>query len=55
MADDAELTNGAADSVIEYNTYEDYLDSQITPIDLFYLEVFHDQMSHFTFLSRTRN
>ena len=39
MAENDELQNGVADSVIEYNTYEDYLDSQITPIDLFYLEV----------------
>jgi hypothetical protein len=23
----------------EFQTYEDYLDSQITPLDLFYLEV----------------
>jgi hypothetical protein len=26
-------------SVIDFNTYEEYLDSQITPVDLFYLEV----------------
>ena len=25
--------------VTEFSTYEDFLDSQITPLDLFYLEV----------------
>lgn len=31
---------GGLDSVVtEYNTYEDFLDSQITPLDLYYLEV----------------
>jgi hypothetical protein len=39
MADE-ELANGAGDTAItEFATYEDYLDSQITPVDLFYLEV----------------
>ena len=39
QAEGDELNNGVADNVIEFSTYEDYLDSQITPIDLFYLEV----------------
>ena len=35
-----EASNSAADTIVtEYATYEDYLDSQITPTDLFYLEV----------------
>ncbi len=35
-----EATHSAADSIVtEFATYEDYLDSQITPTDLFYLEV----------------
>jgi hypothetical protein len=35
-----ELPSGAGDSsVTEFATYEEYLDSQITPIDLYYLEV----------------
>lgn len=30
----------ASDNVVtEFSTYEDFLDSQITPLDLFYLEV----------------
>ncbi|XP_074607319.1 cilia- and flagella-associated protein 299-like isoform X2 [Acropora palmata] len=30
---------GAADSIVtEFSTYEDFLDSQITPLDLYYLE-----------------
>ncbi|XP_064383133.1 cilia- and flagella-associated protein 299-like [Halichondria panicea] len=34
-----EASNSAADTIVtEYATYEDYLDSQITPTDLFYLE-----------------
>ncbi|XP_064395308.1 cilia- and flagella-associated protein 299-like [Halichondria panicea] len=34
-----EASNTAADTIVtEYATYEDYLDSQITPTDLFYLE-----------------
>jgi hypothetical protein len=40
-ADD--LTENAAglndNTVTEFATYEDYLDSQITPTDLYYLEV----------------
>jgi hypothetical protein len=36
----AEIVNAAGDgNVTEFRTYEEYLDSQITPIDLFYLEV----------------
>ena len=31
---------GATDNIVtEFATYEDFLDSQITPLDLFYLEV----------------
>jgi len=30
----------ALDNVVtEFNSYEDFLDSQITPLDLYYLEV----------------
>jgi hypothetical protein len=31
----AEANSGAVD----YNTFEDFLDSQVAPIDLYYLEV----------------
>lgn len=32
---------GATDNIVtEFATYEDFLDSQITPLDLYYLEVF---------------
>ena len=35
-----EIPNVATDNAIaEFNTYEEYLDSQITPLDLYYLEV----------------
>jgi len=31
---------GATDNIVtEFATYEDFLDSQITPLDLYYLEV----------------
>jgi len=31
---------GGLDKVVtEFNSYEDFLDSQITPLDLYYLEV----------------
>lgn len=31
---------GALDNIVtEFNTYEDFLDSQITSLDLYYLEV----------------
>jgi len=40
MADENDINNNAGDSTIaEYATYEDYLDSQITPLDMYYLEV----------------
>jgi hypothetical protein len=41
MADEiADTGNIAGDiTVTEFGTYEEYLDSQITPLDLFYLEV----------------
>lgn len=32
---------GIDDAVAQFKTYEDYLDSQITATDLFYLEVHH--------------
>mmetsp|Transcript_23993 Transcript_23993/g.33017 ORF Transcript_23993/g.33017 Transcript_23993/m.33017 type:complete len:238 (-) Transcript_23993:221-934(-) len=39
MQDDVELQGGGVDYVTaEFNTYEDYLDMQITPTDLYYLE-----------------
>jgi hypothetical protein len=34
----AELDNPGVDSVTEFNTYEEYLDSHITAEDLYYLE-----------------
>ena len=35
-----EASNSLADSIVtEFATYEDFLDSQITPTDLYYLEV----------------
>lgn len=39
MQTDEELVAGADSAYDLANTYEDYLDSQISPIDLFYLEV----------------
>lgn len=30
--------NSLDSTILEFNTYEDYLDSQITPVDLYYLE-----------------
>lgn len=35
---DEEVHGGSDNIVTEYNTYEDFLDSQITPLDLYYLE-----------------
>ena len=32
-------SNANNTSVADFNTYEEYLDSQITPLDMFYLEV----------------
>ena len=34
-----EAPTGSDNIVTEYNTYEDFLDSQITSLDLYYLEV----------------
>ena len=35
-----EASHGISDSIVtEFATYEDFLDSQITPTDLYYLEV----------------
>ena len=41
MADEVvDISNGPGDTTVtEFATYEDYLDSQITPLDLYYLEV----------------
>ncbi len=40
MAASDEPGHSAADSIVtEFATYEDFLDSQITATDLFYLEV----------------
>merc|ERR1719157_280062 len=36
--DEAVDAMGGADSLEQYATYEDYLDSQISPTDLYYLE-----------------
>lgn len=37
---------GATDNIVtEFATYEDFLDSQITPLDLYYLEVFRGLFS----------
>ncbi|KAJ1552833.1 hypothetical protein HK096_010255 [Nowakowskiella sp. JEL0078] len=33
-----DLPGGAGDNMTEFTTFEDYLDSQITPLDLYYLE-----------------
>lgn len=39
-SDSAGAHSGACDSIVtEFSTYEDFLDSQITPTDLYYLEV----------------
>ena len=37
--DDDIPTQGQDNTVTEFSTYEEYLDSQITPLDLYYLEV----------------
>ena len=34
-----EVPSGSDNIVTEFNTYEDFLDSQITSLDLYYLEV----------------
>lgn len=40
MAVNGEASHGISDSIVtEFATYEDFLDSQITPTDLYYLEV----------------
>ena len=39
MASEEEQHGGNDNIVTEFNTYEDFLDSQITPLDLYYLEV----------------
>ena len=53
---------GATDNIVtEFATYEDFLDSQITPLDLYYLEVwlvliltcFLLELSILLFLERT--
>ena len=35
-----EVPGGSDNIVTEFNTYEDFLDSQITHLDLYYLEVY---------------
>lgn len=37
--EDTELSAGNDNIITEFNTYEDFLDSQITSLDLYYLEV----------------
>ena len=37
--EDTELAAGNDNIITEFNTYEDFLDSQITSLDLYYLEV----------------
>lgn len=53
---------GATDNIVtEFATYEDFLDSQITPLDLYYLEVllvliltcFLLELTIYLFLERT--
>ena len=34
-----EVPSGSDNIVTEFNTYEEFLDSQITSLDLYYLEV----------------
>ena len=34
-----EVTTGSDNIVTEYSTYEDFLDSQINSLDVYYLEV----------------
>jgi hypothetical protein len=36
---DDEGVGGTDNVVTEFSTYEEFLDSQITPVDLYYLEV----------------
>lgn len=36
---DEDVATGSDNIVTEFNTYEDFLDSQITSLDLYYLEV----------------
>lgn len=44
-----EGSHGASDSIVtEFATYEDFLDSQITPTDLYYLEVSCFEACEFT-------
>jgi hypothetical protein len=43
---DDEGVAGADNLVAEFNTYEDFLDAQITPLDLYYLEVLYRSNSH---------
>ncbi len=38
--DSGAVHSGVSDSIVtEFSSYEDFLDSQITPTDLYYLEV----------------
>jgi len=38
IEDEAEFHSSGADAISEFNTYEDYLDKQISPTELYYLE-----------------
>ena len=41
-----EVPSGSDNIVTEFNTYEDFLDSQITSLDLYYLEASFCDMIH---------
>lgn len=41
-----EVASGNDNIVTEYHTYEEFLDSQINDVDLFYLEVCNHAVSH---------
>ena len=46
MAAGEEAAHTVSDNIVtEFATYEDFLDSQITPTDLYYLEVRHERRS----------
>ena len=45
--------SGVSDSIVtEFSSYEDFLDSQITPTDLYYLEVKSSHNKAFCFGSK---
>ena len=47
-----EAQSGSDNLVTEFNTYEDFLSSQITSLDLLYLEVRFGPVSHFPFICK---